>query len=1502
MISWSATMSLTQISKYVLATWLLTTVGAITVSIDRSDIKTSPTRSSMIANGWRPLANGYEDSIGTNVQSAVVNHLDRNLQQQPHPVLSKLQEHMLASEKHKPHRNNKNKPSGSSSSSQQDYSPPSILGSFTVFGNAAAKARGEPQKVSQQQQQQQQQQGHVKSNVNKYVGSETREYTFLIPPPKDVYRFEHSEPPRKVVRDNSYSIVNDFLRQPAYVPPQVHQVIPDAVRAATYFIKGYTSTANPTQVTSGGKIRPHSSSSSSSSSSSFFNGYSGVPQILQPPRHPAKPFESLKISGNAKPYLQPPSSEITSDFVKDDRLNEHKRRPGYDRFQPSQINGQSGNFYTQINHPTNHYKTSYERDPSFLVHESHELSYVTPSSIYNNEYNNFRPSVPYDTLLPPEVYSTSSIGTSSTTIAPPVHQETSSKYLYSNDVVRDDDYYKNIQSTSTTTTTIKQPDNTVPTSGITNTYYVSEQQDLTPPPQSWPITKNKYTSDINEVLPRVNPPNKFSPDVIQPSQLPQVPKMVYVRPQVQQYQSSIVPSQQEYETPESISLKHFNEQQFIIQQQLVQRDRQRLAEQERQQQLEIERQQQEELKKHQEELDKLIKQQKEEEEQQIQQQQQQQQQGADEFSADKNITEQIEFSKIGNGQTPYTVQFTQFDIPRVTSQSPIHYNEQNTFEENNKSHGSQIQQPEAAIVPLKTSFENQQYQTQFNYNQQQQQQYNNNYQQELNNPQQEYVNQEYVNYRETELPSQKQHKPPSRDSSRRKKPVTTISSSSVGYESAITTEVPTQQPETLVPYTFPVEELPSTHTTASPEPITFPSSFPSTTSRSRTRRPGGSSGGGGGSGQRRRRPSTTTPEPVTVLEGEYYEKYDEQQQQQQQQQLDSSKRRRVKPTQQTTNEETHLERRPNIRKRPGNRIRVNHGEPYEAEIVTEVIQTPVNIFKDNTEQQQHSDKYVDDNRYTSNLPHNQYHDYTSPVSQYNDDHRDYTTEIIQSEYQTELTKNNNDKSHGSNNNNHYNNNHYHHRQNNNNPNVVTNIPLEDLFVKTDGYYFDNGATTSSPTIASSSTTTTTTTTTPTPTPTPSPPPPSSPPPTTTSIVKTVTQSSHVSSTTSRLKIRPMRFGNTTRPRFSIKDYKTRMDYKNRLAQTSTTEPTTPTVQSKQRHSSFKSQSNNNQQQQHNDYSNKENTGRYKYMSRTNHRTTTINPINESENNFDDTSPTSSTTERPISRFIPKRRPINNNLYRSRISATSTTTSNPNRSQQQVESENNSKTSTVRSENVFSSSIRRRPVNKNRHSTYKESNNSNYRDSNNNNNNNNNKEELSTEMTAEETSFYSPMTTSASSIGHTTNDIVHEKNHQTESSNSDDVVNVHTEEENQSMLTTIKEQSETTSVIPMKIIDDDTDKKIVQENNNQKNKDEITTHFDVTKNNNNNNDDNEEELFAKASQSVADLTSSASALYDKPGMFKAVSPESRVVSPHFKITTDEPTLPIEAFFQELSKKN
>ena len=112
------------------------------------------------------------------------------------------------------------------------------------------------------------------------------------------------------------------------------------------------------------------------------------------------------------------------------------------------------------------------------------------------------------------------------------------------------------------------------------------------------------------MLPRVNPPSiKFNQGEVNvaSNQISQAPKVVFIGPQTQQpqFQTPVLPvdvpvrpvnGDPEYETPESISLKHFNEQQYLIQQQLLHRDRQRLAEQERQQQLEIEKQQQEELK------------------------------------------------------------------------------------------------------------------------------------------------------------------------------------------------------------------------------------------------------------------------------------------------------------------------------------------------------------------------------------------------------------------------------------------------------------------------------------------------------------------------------------------------------------------------------------------------------------------------------------------------------------------------------------------------------------------------------------------------------------------------------------------------------------------------------------------------------------------------------------------------------------------------------------------
>lgn len=554
----------------------------------------------MIANGWRPLTNSYEKTIGTNVSPS--SHLEKNVQ--VHPVLSKFQEHMATSEKLKPPR--KGKPP------VHEYSPPSILGSFTMFGHAATKARGEAKTPS------------------KPGASETREYTFLLPPPKDAYRFEVSQNRKPILRDSG-----NYLRQPQFITAQNVQQLPDPVRAATYFIKSYASTDHPsTHAVNHPSNRP------------YVPPYA-MQQALQSSRHQTIPFESLKVNGNAKPYFQPPGAEIPGDFGKQKIGNE---RDAYDRYQVQSHNAQilnaasSGNFYSQVNHSPNsgHFKSSYERDPAFLVHESHEVSYVTSPGTYN-AYN-FRPSLPYETLLPPVVYTSSS-----TPLPTTAATRNSGKYSQTVvDVSRENDYKHSDQNTRKKQEKLGGQTES-PNSRTTSTYYVSEQQDLTPP--TW--AKNKYTSDINEVLPRENPPSKFSQETVNQNQITQVSKL-YHRPQSSYNPDEVYPPTpiSDYETPESISLKHFNEQQFLLQQQLLQRDRERLAEQERQQKLEIERQQQEELKKRQEELDQLIQQEKEEEQ-------------AARLAAESAKNQSQDIVKI-SPEMPYTVQLAQFE-PQVTT-------------------------------------------------------------------------------------------------------------------------------------------------------------------------------------------------------------------------------------------------------------------------------------------------------------------------------------------------------------------------------------------------------------------------------------------------------------------------------------------------------------------------------------------------------------------------------------------------------------------------------------------------------------------------------------------------------------------------------------------------------------------------------------------------------------------------------------------------------------------
>lgn len=62
----------------------------------------------------------------------------------------------------------------------------------------------------------------------------------------------------------------------------------------------------------------------------------------------------------------------------------------------------------------------------------------------------------------------------------------------------------------------------------------------------------------------------------------------------------------------------------------------------------------------------------------------------------------------------------------------------------------------------------------------------------------------------------------------------------------------------------------------------------------------------------------------------------------------------------------------------------------------------------------------------------------------------------------------------------------------------------------------------------------------------------------------------------------------------------------------------------------------------------------------------------------------------------------------------------------------------------------------------------------------------------------------------------------------------------------------------------------------------------------------EHLF-EHSKRVSDLTLAASKDYSNPGMFKTVSGSSRRIPNYFTIATDDPILPIEAFFPQLNQK-
>lgn len=395
-------------------------------------------------------------------------------------------------------------------------------------------------------------------------------------------------------------------------------------------------------------------------------------------------------------------------------------------------------------------------------------------------------------------------------------------------------------------------------------------------------------------------------------------------------------------------------------------------------------------------------------------------------------------------------------------------------------------------------------------------------------------------------------------------------------------------------------------------------------------------------------------------------------------------------------------------------------------------------------------------------------------------------------------------------------------------------------------------------------------------------------------------------------MRPGRYGNATRPRFSIKDYKSRMDYKNRLASSSTTEASTATSGPKQQQRGHKNH-------QPADPNFKEAANRYnKHATRSQYRTTTTSTNNEqvetdigTTNDVNRPTTVTTTPSAPSNRFTPKKRIVNSNhQYRTRLAIGSTTPAS-NKQDDNNHHRHSLSQSTARPENSYPTSslpsIRKRPTLKNKMQPFHKL----------------NAQTSVSEMqsaaesgnsfttTSQVTTFGISSLSSAAAASEAINEVFNNEPSTTErytflSSLEDkktinhdvlDPSDVTIDEGNENHgQTIIGTEDHLLDSFEKKLPHNDDGNSVIMTIT-ESSSSTTTTPFDVGQ---------DEELFAKASQSVADLTSSASALYDKPGLFKAVSStgeNNRAISARLKIVTDEPTLPIEAFFQEIQgKKN
>lgn len=420
----------------------------------------------MFGNGWRPVTGHDEINIKVSPTSN-----GQRFTAPLHPVMGKLQEHLGSSDTLKPQ--NRNRP--------PDFAPPTILGSFSVFGRATAKTREDPT-----------------LNI-KLLPSETRKYSFLLSPNRDLF---HST-------DTQY-----ISKTPK----------PD-IRDPSYYSNGprYASKASPLVAN-----RP------------FVYTYN-VQQTLQSPDRPAAAFEYQNSNSQ---YLVPPGVDYAKDFGKNKSNQQYYKQNSHPpNFQPS--NTDPNNYFKHVNHPSP-YKVTYERNPAYLIHESHEVGYVTPSfdMKFKPSYKNY--------VMPPGVY---------TSTLPPMKIN----YLQPRPInVNNESHSENA------------------------------------------VQKLKNSPTNNEVS-RKNRPQKYKQGFVNNTQNSYVPEhepdFVNVPPETQQYfRQTITPIEQttekEYETPESISLKHYNDQ---LARMAIQNNRQRFHDHEQTRQQELQSQQYEEHNRQQEE-------------------------------------------------------------------------------------------------------------------------------------------------------------------------------------------------------------------------------------------------------------------------------------------------------------------------------------------------------------------------------------------------------------------------------------------------------------------------------------------------------------------------------------------------------------------------------------------------------------------------------------------------------------------------------------------------------------------------------------------------------------------------------------------------------------------------------------------------------------------------------------------------------------------------------------